>query len=183
MSSKTSIESRQADFFNVCKKCQLGCCIGARPPLTSKRKRIIQNFLNANELRVANPFEDRDYMFPRETEDGHCIFLDKTTKKCQIHPVKPETCLAGPITFNINLETGEIEWFLKMDKICQLAGGLYRDKEVFEKHVKSAKREILKLVRDLDAEELRAILTIEEPDTFKIGVDTLNSKVVAKLKP
>jgi len=183
MSAKNYDKSRQADFFIVCRKCPLGCCNGARPPLTSKRKRIIQNFLNKNGLRVPNPFEDKDYAFPKETEDGHCIFLDKTTRKCRIHPVKPETCVAGPITFNINLEAREIGWFLKTEKICPLASALYRDKEAWEKHMKSAKREILKLVRGLDAEAIHAILTIEEPDTFKVGIDTLDSKVAAKLKP
>lgn len=183
MPFKINSESRQADFFDVCEKCLLGCCNGARPPLTSKRKSIIQKFLNANGLRVSNPFENRDYTFPKETEDGYCIFLDKTTKKCRIHPAKPETCVAGPITFDINLETGEIEWFLKTDKICQLASSLYKDKEAFEKHLRSAKREILTLVRDLEAKALRAILTIKEPDTFRIGEDALDSKVIAKLKP
>jgi len=132
---------------------------------------------------VPNPFENGEYAFPRETEGGYCVFLDKTTKRCRIHPVKPETCVAGPITFDINRETGKIEWFLKMEKICPLAGVLSRDEESLERHMKSAKREILRLVEDLDAEALDAILTIEEPDTFKVGEDNLDSKVVAKLKP
>lgn len=131
---------------------------------------------------MSNPFEDRGYAFPRETETGHCIFFDKTTSKCRVHQVKPETCVAGPITFDINLKTGKIEWFLKMEKICLLAGVLNRDKTAMEKHMKSAKSEILGLVCDLDPLALRAILTIEEPDTFKIGEDNLDSKVIAKLK-
>jgi len=137
--------------------------------------------LNTHGFQVSNPFENSGYAFPRELDDGYCIFFDKTTRKCQIHPVKPETCVAGPVTFDINLETGEIEWFLKKDKICPLASVLYRDRATFKKHMKSAKREVLRLVRDLDAEALRTILTIEEPETFKIGADALDSKVVAKL--
>jgi len=183
MSPQIYDKHRQANFFTVCGSCPDGCCNGARPPLTSKRKRKIQDFLKANGLSVHNPFEDREYAFPRDAEDGYCIFLDKATKKCRVHPVKPETCVAGPITFNINLQTGRIEWFLKMEKICPLAGALYLDKEAFEKHIKPAKREILKLVRDLDARALRTILTIEEPDTFKIDEDKLDPKIIAKLKP
>jgi len=138
--------------------------------------------LKANNILVSSPFENRDYAFPRETQDGYCIFFEKATKKCNIHPVKPETCVAGPITFDINHETGKIEWFLKTEKICQLAAALYQDKEAFEKYSKSAKTEVLKLVQNLDSEALRAILTIAEPDTFKFGEDNLNSKVAAKLK-
>lgn len=96
--------------------------------------------------------------------------------------MKPETCVAGPITFDINPETGKIEWFLKTGKICAMAAALCQNKESFEKHSKSAKSEVLKLVQNLDSEALRAILTIEEPDTFKFDEDTLHSKVAAKLK-
>jgi Fe-S-cluster containining protein len=183
MSSKTFPEARQSDFLNVCSKCGIiDCCNGARPPLTSKRKKLIKSFLEANGGFVSNPFEDRKYAFPRETETGHCIFFDKTSAKCQVHPVKPETCAAGPITFDINIKTGKIEWFLKMEKICLLAGVLNQDKASLEKHMKSAKREILRLVGDLDPLALRTILAIEEPDTFKIDEDNLDLKVIAKLK-
>jgi len=139
--------------------------------------------LNGNGTVARNTFENGEYSFPKETEDGNCIFLDKTTKKCRIHSVKPETCVAGPVTFDINRRTGKIEWYLKTAKICPLADVLYRDKEAFEKHLKSAKHEILRLVQDLDAEALGAILTIEEPDTFKVGEDAVHSKVLSKLKP
>jgi len=182
MASKISQKPRQSNFFNVCRKCPTGCCSGARPPLTFKRKKIIQNFLEANGIKTPTPFEDRVYAFPRETKDGYCIFLDKTAKKCRIHPAKPETCVAGPITFDINLQTRKVEWFIKMEKICPLAGGLYQYKEAYEQHMKSAKREILRLVRDLNTEALRAILNIEEPDTFKVDEDNLDSKITAKLK-
>ena len=182
MCVRVSEKRRQSDFFSVCETCQLGCCNGVRPPLTPKRKRIIQNFLKANSIIVPNPFKNRDYTFPRETPDGYCIFFDKATKKCLIHPVKPETCVAGPITFDINRQTEKIEWFLKTEKICAMAAALYPNKEAFEKHLKSAKSEVMKLVQNLDSKALGAILAIAEPDTLKFGEDALHSKVVAKLK-
>lgn len=182
MSSKTSPEAGQSDFLNVCRNCGIDCCNGARPPLTAKRKKLIRSFLEANGWFASNPFEGREYAFPRETQTGYCIFFDKDSAKCQVHPVKPETCVAGPITFDINVKTGKIEWFLKMEKICLLAGILNQDKAALEKHMKSAKREILSLVRDLDPLALRTILTIKEPDTFKIDEDDLDSNVIAKLK-
>jgi len=182
MSSEISQEPRQSDFFNICETCTRGCCNGTRPPLTSKRKRIIQDFLKAHGILLFKPFENREYVFPRETKDGYCVFFVKATRKCQVHPVKPETCVAGPITFDINWEHEKIEWFMKSEKICPLASALYGDKDFFEKHSKSAKSEVLRLVNELDSEALRAILTIDEPDTFKIGEDILHSKVVVKLR-
>ena len=153
-----------------------------RPPLTSRRKQAIQSYLRGEGIIVRNPFENRDYSFPRETHDGYCIFFDLTAKKCRIHPVKPETCVAGPITFDINRETGKIEWFVKSEKICLLAAALYRDKESFDRHWKSAKGEILTLVQNLDSRALCAILAISEPDTYKFNEEYLNPEVVAKLK-
>ena len=182
MSPKTGDKRRQADFYDVCHTCPNGCCIGARPPLTLRRRRVIQSFLQQNGIAVDTPFENGAYTFPRETDDGCCIFLDKTAKKCLIHSVKPETCVAGPITFDINAETDKLEWFLKTTEICSLAGFLHKDRESYSKHEKSAKREIRRLVQELDAEELRAILAIDEPDTVKVGEDDAAPEVLAKLK-
>jgi len=183
MSKKVDEQPRQANFFNVCGNCSINCCVGARPPVTSKRKTIIKNYMKAAGLAIENAFEEKKkYTFPREIEGDQCIFLDKNTKKCRIHSVKPETCVAGPITFDINAKTGKIEWFLKTEKICPLAGALYRNKSELQSHLESARRELLKLLQDLDAEALPTILKIEEPDTFKIGEEDLNPKVIAKLK-
>lgn len=184
MTEKEGKQLRQANFFQVCEKCPISCCVGAQPPVTSKRKTIIKNYLKATGLAIENAFEEKNmYTFPREIEGNQCVFLDKNTKKCRIHSVKPETCVAGPITFDINLKTRKIEWFLKTEEICPLAGALYRNKSELQRHLESARRELLKLVHDLDAEVLRAILKIEEPNTFKIGEEELNAEVLAKLKP
>ena len=99
-----------------------------------------------------------------------------------MHSVKPETCVAGPITFDINFSTKKIEWFLKKGEICAYAATLYADKEAFKKHFKIAKEQITQLVRELDPEELRAIVKIDEPNTFKIGENNLPLETQRKLK-
>ena len=173
--------SKQPDFFRICKNCKIGCCRGARPPITPSRRRTIENYLRREGIKIETPFEKTMYLFPKENEDGNCIFFNKDTGKCIIHLVKPETCVSGPVTFDINLKTGKIEWFLKMERICPLAGALYKDKEAFLRHLEPAKREIITLVHELNPEELSAILKIEEPETFKIGEDELDPKILAKL--
>ena len=144
---------------------------------------IIESYLKGNGTHVEDAFEEKKaYRFPREIEERRCCFFDRKTKKCQVHAVKPETCVAGPITFDINGDTGKIEWYLKTEKICPLAGALFRSKNELQRHVESAKRELLTLVHDLDAEALQLILKIKEPDTFKIGEDDLDAEVLRKLK-
>lgn len=182
MPDQNHSKPREDNFFTVCGSCPSVCCNGARPPLTARRKQIIQDFLRTNGITMSYPFEDEKYSHPKETPDGYCIFLHKESKKCQIHPVKPETCVAGPVTFDINLQTGKIEWWLKTKKICPLADSLNEQKPILRKHISSAKREILQLVHDLDAEALRAVLTVEEPDTVKIEEDVLDSRIVSWLK-
>ena len=185
MSREVNEHSRQADFFNICETCpHMNCCIEARPPITPKPKTTVVNYLKDKGETIENAFEEKNnYMFPRETDGNHCGFLDKETKKCRVHSVKPETCVAGPITFDINVETGKIEWFLKTEKICPLAGALYRNKSELQRHIEFARKELLSLVHDLNSEALQAILKIEELDTFKIGEEDLEAEVLAKLKP
>jgi Fe-S-cluster containining protein len=175
---------RQDNFFHVCSrcKCNFNCCQNARPPITRKRRKIIENYLAAQGLKIEKPFENTNYAFLRETSEGFCILFDKETGKCLVHSVKPETCVAGPITFDINLQTGKIEWFLKSENICSLAGMLYEDKEALEKHLSSAKKELQTFVHEFGAKELCAILKIEEPETFKIGEDSLSPEILEKVR-
>jgi len=173
--------SRQNNFFQVCSKCKFNCCKDAKPPITRKRKKIIENYLAVQGLRIEKPFDNTAYTFVRKTSNGFCVFFDSKTGKCLVHVVKPETCVAGPITFDINPQTGKIEWFLKFESICPLAGILYKDEEALEKHLRSAKREVQTLVHELDAKALCAILKIEEPEAFKIGEDSLSPEILKKI--
>lgn len=121
---------------------------------------------------VADAFAEADYVFPRENRGGYCVFYDVETARCLIHSVKPETCVAGPITFDINRQSGRVEWYIKKEKICQLAGIVFKDKRLLSQRLRIAKRELLGLIDELRPEELEAILRKEEPDTLKIDEDT-----------
>jgi Fe-S-cluster containining protein len=172
---------RQIDYFEICGRCKIDCCRDARPPITTRRKEIIEEYLKNQGIFMEKPFVHAEYTFPREDADGHCIFYDKNSKKCRVHHVKPETCAAGPVTFDINKKTRKIEWYLKTEDTCSLAGALFKNKNALERHFESAKREILRLVRELNPEALRTILKRDEPETFKIGEDEIDEDVLSKL--
>jgi hypothetical protein len=95
--------------------------------------------------------------------------------------VKPETCVAGPITFDINQHTQTIEWYLKTEKICPVAGALYKNNTALKSHLTSAKQQILSLLKDLSPKSLQAILKIAEPNTFKISEDVIDSVIANKM--
>ena len=98
-----------------------------------------------------------------------------------MHPVKPETCVAGPVTFDLNFSNKKVEWFLKKGEICALAAMLYNNKVAFKKHFKIAKKQLTQLICELDPQELRTIVKIDEPQTFKIGEDDLPLEAIKKL--
>ncbi len=167
--------------FDVCSQCKIICCKDAKPPLSEKRKKIIKEYLEKQKINVERHFTKEDYSYPTVDELVLCGFFSKETGKCSVHLVKPETCRAGPVTFGINFSTKKVEWFLKKAEICGFAGVLYSNKAAFKDHFEIAKKELTSLIQELDPEELRVIVKIEEPHTFKIGEDDLPLAVVRKL--
>ena len=167
--------------YDVCGKCKIICCQDAKPPVSESRKKIIKEYMAKQKITIEKPFTKENYSYPSVDEALLCKFNSKENKKCMVHSVKPETCRAGPITFDINFKTKKVEWFLKKSEICAYAGELYKNKAAFNDHFEVAKKEIMRLIRELDADELRVLMKIEEPQTFKVGEDDLPIEVVKKL--
>ena len=168
--------------FDVCSQCQTTCCIDAKPPLTRKREKTITDHLNTQKLPSENVFVHEDYTHPAVDAKGYCTFYNKETEKCRVHKVKPETCRAGPVTFDINFQTRKVEWYLKKGEICMLAQQLHDcGGSRFKDHLEAAKTELMRLICELDAESLKAILKISEPQTFKIGENKLPEETLKKL--
>jgi Fe-S-cluster containining protein len=172
---------RKTCSFNVCCECKLGCCQDVKPPLTSERREIIEYYLKKKGIIPQNLFTNAGYCYPAVDAIGLCVFYDKRTRECLVHPVKPETCRAGPVTFDINLKTRKVEWYLKTAEVCALAKKLSENANQFKEHFQVAEQEILRLICKLDSGALRAILKIEEPHTFKIGEEVLPKEVEEKL--
>jgi len=175
--------SQKTCRFDVCCECAVNCCQGAKPPLTAKRKRIIDAYLRKHKISINPSFINQTYSFPAFDAQEYCVFHVKKTGKCLVHSVKPETCVAGPVTFDINVRTGKIEWFLKTAEACSLAKTFHQNQNqnAFQEHFCVAKKKILRLIRELDADALQAILMIEEPRTIKIGEDDVPREILKKI--
>jgi uncharacterized protein len=167
--------------FDVCSHCKLICCQDANPPLTSKRMKTLSDYVKEQKIPIQKPFAGKEYLHPTSDSEGICLFYNKQTQKCRVHPVKPETCRAGPITFDINLKTRKVEFYLKKGEICAFAKVLNENKELLRKHLEAAKPEIMQLISELDADALKAILQIPEPQTFKIDQNDLPTEIMLKL--
>jgi len=167
--------------FDVCSQCKATCCQDAKPPLSSNRKKIISEHLKKHKIPIEKPYTTEAYCYPSVDRNTICVFNDKKTKKCMVHSVKPETCVAGPITFDINLRKGIVEFFLKKPEICAYAGVLFKDKPALREHYTGAREQIIELIKQLNAEELLAIMKIDEPQTFKFCEEPLPPEVAKKL--
>jgi uncharacterized protein len=179
--SKMAEDNGKTYSFNVCSQCKTICCQDAKPPLTENRKKTIKKYLTEQKINLKALFAKEAYSYPAVDKAIYCRLFSKKTGKCMVHPVKPETCVSGPITFDINFKTKKIEYFLKMTEICAYAGVLFNDKPAFEAHLEAAKPELMRLICELGADELRAIVKIDEPKTFKVAEEALPQSVIIKL--
>ncbi|MEM0215334.1 MAG: YkgJ family cysteine cluster protein [Archaeoglobaceae archaeon] len=147
------------DFIEICSKCGGKCCFEAKPPISNKRLKILlENGISSDFVEFGK------YKHLKLKEDGYCVFFDNG--KCKIHGIKPETCVAGPITFDIR--EGKLELYIKKETICPLVKFLKENEDVLKEHMNIALEKILDLIRELEKGELEEILKIEEPETEKI---------------
>ena len=132
----------------------------AHPPLTDERIRIL------TENDISNDYiEFVGYKRLKVRTDNMCVMF-KENGLCAIHGIKPETCVAGPFTFDV--KEGIIEIYLKKETICPLVTVLKQDRKTYEEQYKMAIDQIIRVVAYLPEEELDSVCRIEEPDTEKV---------------
>lgn len=144
----------------ICMRCGGHCCDDAHPPISEHCYRRL-----VAEGVPDNAFERNGYRYVRTRADGTCMLWNGG--RCGIHGIKPETCGAGPFTFDVKGDT--IEIFLKFETICPLVR-LFKDvPEAYDQQYAKAVKSITRLVSNLTDEEIAAICRIEEPETEKVA--------------
>jgi hypothetical protein len=83
--------------------------------------------------------------------------------RCTCHGIKPETCQAGPFTFDV--AGGTIRIFLKHASICPIVRLLKEEPGAYRQQYERAAENIENLVIHLPDKEIEAINQIDEPDT------------------
>ena len=143
----------------ICSDCGGRCCHGAHPPLSPARRSLLTS-RGVGDRHI----EFAGYHRMAVDEEGWCTMF--RTGRCAIHCIKPETCIAGPFTFDVR--GGMLEIFLKHETICPLAGLFRQNPEAYRVHHDRAVHEIARLVKELPASELAMVLRIDEPETDKV---------------
>ncbi|MDH7510306.1 MAG: YkgJ family cysteine cluster protein [Methanolinea sp.] len=139
----------------ICARCGAKCCHEARPPLSPQRIAILlENGVSPSDIEYAG------YHRIRTQKNGMCVMC--SGGKCRIHAFKPETCRAGPFTFDVEGETVRI--FLKHDSLCPLVPLLKADPVMYDVQFRVAVNNILSLARSLEPDGLAVISAIPEPD-------------------
>jgi Fe-S-cluster containining protein len=142
----------------ACSNCHLdgGCCFEARPPLSQERIDIlIKNGVAESTIEFAG------YKRLRLKKDGFCVLFQNG--KCSIHSFKPETCVAGPFTFDI--KDNVLQIFLKRENICPMVRFLKADRKAYDGLFETSVEKIIHLIKNTPASEMAEILKIEEPET------------------
>ncbi|MDD2836370.1 MAG: YkgJ family cysteine cluster protein [Methanothrix sp.] len=142
----------------ACSVCHLdgGCCFEARPPLSQERIDIlIKNGVAASAVEFAG------YKRLRLKQDGFCVLFQDG--KCSIHTFKPETCVAGPFTFDI--KDNVLQIFLKRENICPMVRFLKANRKAYDGLFETSVEKIMHLIKNTPASEMAEILKIEEPET------------------
>ena len=114
------------------------CCDDAHPPVTKNR---FDQLIAAGVPEVY--FEKNGYLRLRTRPDGTCILMEN--RKCTCHRVKPETCRAGPFTFDV--EGDRIRIFLKHPSICPIVPLLKEEPGAYRQQYERAVTNITNLVR------------------------------------
>ena len=151
-------ESLCEALSRACGECHLdgGCCFEARPPLSQDRIDILQeNGVSPDAIEFAG------YKRLRLKPDGFCLLFQNG--RCSIHSIKPETCVAGPFTFDI--EGSHLQIFLKKESICPMVRFLKVNRKAYDELFEVSLKKILDLVKAVPALEMAEILKIEEPET------------------
>ncbi len=143
----------------ACNECHLygGCCFEARPPLS--RERI--DILLKNGVVAEDSIEFVGYKRLRLKQDGFCVLFQNG--KCSIHSIKPETCVAGPFTFDI--KDNVLQIFLKRESICPMVRFLNANRKAYDGLFETSVENIMHLVNSIPAAEMAEILKIEEQET------------------
>jgi hypothetical protein len=142
----------------ACSECHLdgGCCFEARPPLSQERIDILlKNGVAEDAVEFAG------YKRLRLKQDGFCVLFQDG--KCSIHSFKPETCVAGPFTFDIQDKVLQI--FLKRESICPMVRYLKANRKAYDGLFETSVEEIMHLIESIPSAEMAEILKIDEPET------------------
>ncbi len=151
-------DSLNVALSKVCGSCHLdgGCCFEARPPLCQERIDIL-----LKEGVDPGAIESAGYSRLKLRPDGFCILFNDG--QCSIHSIKPETCVAGPFTFD--MDGSRLQIFLKKESICPMVRFLKADPKAYDELLAISVKKIMDLVTALPSAELEEVLKIEEPET------------------
>jgi len=145
---------------SICQRCGGSCCTcGTRPPVShSCHEQLLAHGV------PPDAFEYSGYLRLKAKKNA-CILFD--SGRCRYHAIRPETCRAGPFTFDV---TGDrIGIYLKTESICPLVRLLKEDPEACKEQFRTAVFNIRFLVQSLKNEEIAAICAIDEPDTVLVA--------------
>ena len=144
----------------ICMQCGGHCRVDAHPPVSRSCSGRPAPAVVSEDL-----FGEAGYKRLKVPEDGACI-LSKNGK-CALYTIKPETCRAGPFTFDSKGHI--IEIYLKYSRTCPLVTLLKETYQEYQIQYDLAEKSITRHVRNLTQDEIDPACRIDEPEPEKVS--------------
>lgn len=107
---------------NKCENCG-ECCLETEMILSQQDIESIKKKYNTNIREHDFVFKNKNEQFQLKNIEGHCVFLDSYSKKCNIYKYRPQGCRFYPLIFDINEEK------CKLDEDCPRNNLFYENKQ------------------------------------------------------
>jgi Fe-S-cluster containining protein len=121
---------------NKCQNCG-NCCLDTEMMVSRKDINLILKKY-PQDLREEDFIIECKGFFQLKNINGHCIFLDISTKTCKIYINRPQGCRFYPLTYNEDKKS------CVFDEDCPRNHLFYQSKDEFEKTCKKIKRFVRK---------------------------------------
>ncbi|MFX1321011.1 MAG: YkgJ family cysteine cluster protein [Promethearchaeota archaeon] len=86
-------------MINKCENCGL-CCYETEMILSSQDIELILSNNPKGIMKEDFVFKNKDGFYQLKNRNGHCVFLNGTSKTCKIYNIRPQGCKFYPLIYD-----------------------------------------------------------------------------------
>ena len=102
------------------------CCLETEMIVSRQDIELIKTSYPNNLRKQDFVFKNNNDQFQLKNIEGHCVFLDNSSKNCNIYRYRPQGCKFYPLIYDINEEK------CKLDEDCPRTSLFYKNKQEFK---------------------------------------------------
>jgi Fe-S-cluster containining protein len=126
-------ENSSFQMIHKCENCG-NCCIETEMILSEQDIDLIIKLGSKKLSKDKFVIVNKDGFFQLKNIEGHCVFFDKTSKKCNIYEYRPKGCRFYPLIYDF------LEQKCVLDEECPRTYLFYQTKKQISKKCKELER-------------------------------------------